>query len=255
MQNNLFDVSNKIVLITGSGRGIGLSLAKGFLSAGARVVLNNTKADALAELVKKLRAEGLDAYGYTFDVSDPEAVARHVDLIEREVGPIDVLINNAGIQRRAPLIDMETSDWKKVLDVNLTSVFLMGQAVARKMLVRGKGKIINISSLNAELARTNIGNYAASKGGLKMLTKSMATEWGPQGITTNALGPGYISTDLTKPLQDDPAFDGWVKSEVPLRRWGKPEDLIGTAIFLASAASDYINGTTIYVDGGWQASL
>lgn len=255
MGSNLFDVSGKIVVITGSGRGIGLSLAKGFLEAGARVVLNNTKAGALEKLVRELRESGLDAYGYTFDVSDPQAVAEYVDRIEREVGPIDVLVNNAGIQRRAPLIEMTNDDWNKVLSVNLTAAFQMGQAVARRMMQRGRGKIINISSLNAELARTNIGNYSASKGGLKMLTKAMATEWGGQGITANALGPGYIATDLTRPLQDDPAFDSWVKSEVPLRRWGKPEDLIGTAIFLASAASDYINGTTIYVDGGWQASL
>lgn len=255
MQQDLFSVRGKIVFITGSGRGIGLALARGYLEAGAQVVLNNTKPEEMTKLVARLWAEGLSAHGYSFDVSLQEDVTKHVDLIEREVGPIDVLINNAGIHRRAPLADMTAEDWRKVIDVNLTSAFLVGQAVARKMFPRGRGKIINITSLNAEMARTNIANYVASKGGLKMLTKAMATEWGKQGITTNAIGPGYIATDLTKPLQDDPSFDSWVKSEVPLGRWGKPEDLIGTALFLGSAASDYINGFTIYVDGGWQASL
>lgn len=255
MDTSMFSVAGKIVLITGSGRGIGFSMAEGYLRAGAIVVLNNTQPAAMAELLERLRGEGLPAHGYSFDVSDQAAVQHHVELIEREVGPIDVLINNAGIHRRAPLMDMTAEDWRTVLDVNLTSAFLMGQAVARRMMARGRGKIINITSLNAVMARSNIGNYAASKGGLTMLTKAMATEWGRHGITANAMGPGYIATDMTRPLQDDPAFDSWVKAEVPLGRWGKPEDLVGTAIFLGSPASDYINGFTIYVDGGWQASL
>lgn len=255
MVNELFGVENKLVLITGSGRGIGLCIAEGYLKAGARVVLNNTQPEAMEALLLKLRAQGFEAYGYSFDVSSQEEVLHHVERIERELGPIDVLFNNAGIHRRAPLMDMSVEDWRRVLEVNLTSAFMVGQAVARRMMPRGRGKIINITSLNAELARANIGNYAASKGGLKMLTKSMATEWGRYGITANALGPGYIATDLTRPLQEDPEFDRWVKSEVPLGRWGKPEDLLGAAIFLGSPASDYINGFTLYVDGGWQASL
>lgn len=255
MYNPLFDVEGKIVLITGSGRGLGLAYAKGYLKAGATVILNSTSAEKLAETVAMLRADGYNAYGYSFDVSDENKVIEAIEEIENTIGPIDVLINNAGIHKRNMLINMTPDEWRKVIDVNLTSAFLVGQAVARKMMVRGKGKIINITSLNAELARANIANYSSAKGGLKMLTKSMATEWGPLGITCNAIGPGYIETDLTKPLVEDPKFDAWVKSEVPMGRWGKPEDIIGTAIFLGSAASDYINGYTIYVDGGWQACL
>ena len=256
MENALFDVSGKIVLITGASRGLGLAYVTGYLRAGAVVVLNDVLPDALADAVERLRQEGYpQAYGYCFDVSDEEAVTRNIDRIEQEVGPIDVLINNAGIHRRHMLMDMPLADWRKVIDVNLTSAFIMGQAVARKMKQRGHGKIINVTSLNAELARANIANSSSAKGGLKMLTKSMANEWGEYGITCNAIGPGYIETDLTRCLVEDPQFDAWVKSEVPLRRWGLPEDLIGTAIFLGAPASDYINGFTIYVDGGWQASL
>ena len=217
--------------------------------------MNASGKETLTKVTAELKSRGYKAYAYAFDVSDEEQVKKAVDSIEEKVGPIDILINNAGIHRRNMLIDMTSEEWRKVIDVNLTSAFLVGQAVARKMIPRGKGKIINITSLNAELARQNIANYSSAKGGLKMLTKSMATEWGRYGITCNAIGPGYIETDLTKPLTEDPEFDGWVKKEVPLGRWGKPEDIIGTAIFLGSSASDYINGYTIYVDGGWQACL
>lgn len=255
MYNPIFDIEGKIALITGSGRGLGLSYAKGYLEAGATVILNDISQNELEQTVNTLRADGFNAYGYCFDVSDGEAVNSMIDKMELEVGPIDILINNAGIHRRAPLEEMTAADWRKVIDVNLTSAFLVGQAVALKMIQRGKGKIINITSLNAELARTNIANYSSAKGGLKMLTKSMATEWGKYGLTCNAIGPGYIQTALTQSLVDDPKFDAWVKSEVPLGRWGLPEDIVGTAIFLGSPASDYINGYTIYVDGGWQACL
>lgn len=255
MMNSLFDISGKIALITGSGRGLGLAYAKGYLEAGATVILNSTTEEALQKTVAKLRAEGYDAYGLCFDVSDESAVESAVEKIETEIGPIDILINNAGIHRRSPLSEMPLESWKRVLDVNLTGAFITGKAVAARMISRKKGKIINITSLNAELARNNIANYSSAKGGLKMLTKSMATEWGHYGITCNAIGPGYIETDLTKPLVEDPEFNAWVTGEVPLGRWGVPEDIIGTAIFLGSAASDYINGHTIYVDGGWQASL
>ena len=255
MYNSMFDVSDKTVVITGSSRGLGLAYAKGYLEAGATVVMNASGKETLTKVTAELKSRGYKAYAYAFDVSDEEQVKKAVDSIEEKVGPIDILINNAGIHRRNMLIDMTSEEWRKVIDVNLTSAFLVGQAVARKMIPRGKGKIINITSLNAELARQNIANYSSAKGGLKMLTKSMATEWGRYGITCNAIGPGYIETDLTKPLTEDPEFDSWVKKEVPLGRWGKPEDIIGTAIFLGSSASDYINGYTIYVDGGWQACL
>ena len=255
MYNPMFDVGGKIVLITGSGRGLGLTYAKGYLKAGATVILNDVVEETLKEVVAGLREEGYNAYGYCFDVSDENSVKDAVARIEAEVGPIGVLINNAGIHRRAPLAEMSAADWRKVIDVNLTSAFLVGQAVAQGMIARKKGKIINITSLNAVLARTNIANYSSAKGGLTMLTKSMATEWGRFGVTCNAIGPGYIKTDLTKPLVEDPEFNSWVVSEVPLGRWGDPEDIVGTAIFLGSPASDYINGYTIFVDGGWQACL
>ena len=252
---NLFSVKGKVVLITGSTRGLGRTLAEGFADAGAIVIINGRTSERVQEAVEAIRLTEGKAEGYAFDVSDQVAVKNAVIEIERDVGPIDVLINNAGIQRRAPLEELTYEDWKKVIDVNLSSVFLVSQLVAANMIKRRQGKIINITSLNAEMARPSIGNYCAAKGGLKMLTKSMATEWGKYNIKTNAIGPGYFSTDLTKKLEKDVEFDTWVKQEVPLGRWGVPEDLIGTAIYLASDASNYVNGHTVYVDGGWQASL
>lgn len=253
---NLFDISGKVALITGSSRGLGLAYAKGFLEAGAVVVMNGTNADTLSKAVDDLKAVGYNAHGYAFDVSDEKAVKENIEKIEKEVGAIEILINNAGIHRRHMLLDMPLEDWEKVINTNLTSTFIVAKEVARRMIDRKKGgKIINVSSLNTEMARPNIGNYCASKGGIKMLTKSMATEWGKYGINVNALGPGYIETDLTKPLIEDADFNKWVCSEVPLGRWGKPEDLVGAAIFLASSASDYVHGFSLYVDGGWQACL
>ncbi|MBN1186000.1 MAG: SDR family oxidoreductase [Bacteroidales bacterium] len=251
----LFDITNRIVLITGSSRGIGLSLAKGFAEAGAIVVMNGTKPESVTGEVENLNAKGYKVHGIAFDVTNPEAVAKSIKHIEDTIGPIDVLVNNAGIQRRFPLEEMPLEDWKKVLDVDLNSVFIVSQAVAKYMIPRRKGRIINITSLNAEAARPTIANYCAAKGGLKMFTKSMATEWGKYNILTNAIGPGYFLSDLTKPLSDDPKFDAWVKSEVPLQRWGNTDELKGAAIFLASDAASYVNGHTLYVDGGWQACL
>jgi gluconate 5-dehydrogenase len=255
MIDRLFSVRGRNVLITGSSRGLGFSLAKGFANCGARVVLNGVDRERLDKAVRELRDLGGAVEGRAFDVSRPEEVGRAVDDIEEHIGPISVLINNAGIHRRSPLEDMSLADWQKVLDVNLTSAFIVGQAVVKHMKKRRQGKIINITSLNAEMVRPTIGNYCAAKGGLKMLTKSMATEWGKYNLNINAIGPGYFLTDLTKKLADDPEFDAWVKKEVPLARWGNPEELIGTAIFLASEASSYISGFTVYVDGGWQACL
>ncbi|MCT8137627.1 glucose 1-dehydrogenase [Anaerobacillus sp. CMMVII] len=253
--NNLFSVQNKVVLITGSTRGLGLSLAKGFAEAGAFVVINGRTKHDVDEVVKQIQHKGGKSAGVAFDVTNRGAIETNIKKVEAEVGPIHVLINNAGIHRRAPLEELRDEDWKKVIDVNLNSAFYVSQTVFPYMRDRRKGKIINITSLNAEKARPNIGNYSAAKGGLKMLTKSMATEWGKYNIQTNAIGPGYFKTDLTEALVNDPDFDRWVKSEVPLQRWGIPEELIGTAIYLASDASNYVNGHTVYVDGGWQASL
>ena len=252
---NHFDVNDKVVLITGSSRGLGNTLANGFAKAGARVVLNGVDSERLDKAVSSLKEVSSNVHGYPFDVSDYETVKNIIPRIEDEVGSIDILINNAGIHRRAPLSEMTIEDWNKVIQVNLNAVFFISQQVSNKMIPRGRGKIINISSLNAEGARPNIANYCSAKGGIKMLTRSMATEWGPHNIQTNAIGPGYFKTDLTRILVEDPDFDAWVKQEVPLKRWGDPEELVGTAIYLASKASDYVNGISIYIDGGWQASL
>ncbi len=255
MIEQLFSVRGRNVLITGSSRGLGFSLAKGFARCGARVILNGLDRERLDKAVCELSGIGGAPAGRAFDVSQPDEVERAVQDIEEHIGPISVLVNNAGIHRRAPLEDMSIGDWQKVLDVNLTSAFIVARAVVKHMKPRRQGKIINITSLNAEMARPTIGNYCAAKGGLKMLTKAMATEWGQYNINVNAIGPGYFLTDLTKKLADDPAFDAWVKKEVPLARWGNPEELTGTAIYLASEASSYVNGFTVYVDGGWQACL
>ena len=252
---NYFDLTDKVVLITGSSRGIGNTLATGFASVGSRVVLNGVDPEHVDTAVDTLQAVSSTIYGYPFDVSDYDSVKNTIPKIEEEVGPIDVLINNAGIHRRAPLSEMTIEEWTQVIQINLNAVFYISQQVANRMIQRKKGKIINISSLNAEGARPTIANYCSAKGGLNALTRSMATEWGPHNIQTNGIGPGYFKTDLTRILVEDPKFDAWVKQEVPLQRWGDPEELIGTAIYLASRASDYVNGFTIYVDGGWRASL
>jgi len=250
-----FDVKDKVVLITGSSRGIGNILASGFASAGSIVILNGTDQETLDKAVNNLTKAGADVHGYRFDVTDYGLVEKMIPEIENDVGAIDILVNNAGIHRRAPISEMKMEECSRVIEVNLNAVFYLSQQVAKGMIKHGKGKIINISSINAEGARPTIANYCAAKGGLKMLTKSMATEWGPFNIQTNAIGPGYFKTELTKILQEDPAFDAWVKQEVPLQRWGDPDELVGTAIYLASKASDYVNGISIYIDGGWQASL
>jgi gluconate 5-dehydrogenase len=252
---NLFDVRGKVVLITGSSRGLGFAYATGFAEAGAKVIVNGTARESVDQAVEEIRrAEGFAA-GYPFDVTDSAQVERSVAQIERAVGPIDVLINNAGIHRRAPLAEMTVEEWKAVIEVNLNAAFIVARCVVTGMIARRRGKIINVTSLNAQAARPTIGNYCAAKGGLTMLTKAMATEWGPYNIQANAIGPGYFATDMTRPLVEDAAFDAWVKGNVPLGRWGDPTELVGTAIFLASEASSYINGHTVYVDGGWRASL
>ena len=252
---NLFSVTGKIVLVTGAARGLGLAFASGFAEQGATVVINDIAAEAAVAAAEQIRQAGGAAVAYPFDVTDEAQAAPSVARIEREVGPIDVLINNAGIHRRAPLAEMSVADWQAVIDVNLTGVFIVAKAVAKAMIERKQGVIINISSLNSEGARPTIGNYCAAKGGITMLTQSMALEWGKYNIRANAIGPGYFVTDMTRALAQNPDFDAWVKQSVPLARWGDPSELIGTAIFLASDASSYITGRTIYVDGGWRAGL
>ena len=202
-----------------------------------------------------LRAEGRSAHGEAFDVTDAQAVTAAIARIEETVGPIDVLVNNAGMQDRRPLEEFPPDAWRALLEVNLTSAFLVAQAVAQRMIPRRRGKIINVCSLQSEVGRPGIAPYAAAKGGLKMLTKGMCADWGRHGIQVNGLGPGYFVTELTKPLRDDPEFDRWLRARTPAGRWGEPEELVGAAVFLAAPASDFVNGQILYVDGGLLAVI
>jgi gluconate 5-dehydrogenase len=252
---NTFRLDGRVALITGSSAGIGLALARGLGQVGATVVLNGRSNDKLTATADALRAEGLQVHSRAFDVTDAAAVCAAVDDIEASIGPIQVLINNAGIQRRAPLQDFPLEDWHELMRTNLDSVFLMGQAVARKMIPRKKGKIVNICSVQSELGRPNIAPYTASKGAVKMLTKGMAIDWGPHGINVNGLGPGYFKTELNEKLVADETFSAWLIGRTPSRRWGNVEDLAGAAVFLASDASAFVNGHILYVDGGVTATL
>jgi gluconate 5-dehydrogenase len=252
----LFSLAGRRALITGSGQGIGLRLARGLAAAGAAVVLNDIDRERLARAVAELRAEGIAAAGAAFHVARPDEVGPAIAETERTGGPIDILFNNAGIHRYAALADMELARWQEVIDVNLTGAFVVAQAVARRMIARGAGgKIVNLCSLMSEAARPTTGNYTAAKGGLKLLTKAMAVEWGRHGIQANGIGPGYILTDLTRHLAAQPDFDAWVKSRTPAGRWGSPDDLVGAAVFLSAPASDFVNGQVLYVDGGFLAGL
>ncbi|KQR78960.1 gluconate 5-dehydrogenase [Burkholderia sp. Leaf177] len=252
----LFDLSGRTALVTGSARGIGFALAEGLANAGASVIINGTRADTVNEAVTRLANKGLKAQGRAFDVTSEQAVHDAFAHWDEQGVQIDIVINNAGIQFRKPLIELELSDWQRVIDTNLTSAFIVSKQAAKRMIARGKGgKIVNIGSLTSEGARATVGAYTAAKGGIKMLTRAMSAEWAASNIQANAIGPGYILTDMNKPLVENPTFDAWVKSSNPSQRWGSPEELVGTAVFLSSAASSYVNGQIIYVDGGWLAVL
>ncbi|MBN3725456.1 SDR family oxidoreductase [Burkholderia sp. Ac-20379] len=253
---SLFDLSGRTALVTGSARGIGFALAEGLAAAGARVIVNGTQADTVAAAVARLAERGFDAQGRAFDVTDEHAVADAFAQWDADGVAIDILVNNAGIQFRQPLVELALGDWQRVIDTNLTSAFIVGQQAARRMIARGTGgKIINIGSLTSEAARATVGAYTAAKGGIKMLTRAMSAEWAQSNIQANAIGPGYILTDMNRPLVENASFDAWVKSSNPTQRWGKPEELVGTAVYLASAASSYVNGQIVYVDGGWLSVL
>ncbi len=256
-KNSLFDLTGRTALITGSSQGLGLAMARGLVQAGAAVVLNGRDARKLAASAEVLRAEisGARVSIAAFDVTDGAACHAAVAKIEAEFAPIDILINNAGIQQRAPLAEMTETQWRAVLDTNLTSVFLVARAVAPRMIARGAGKIINTCSVMSEVSRLTIANYAAAKGGVKMLTRAMAVEWAKHGLQCNGLGPGYIVTELNRALVENVDFNKWICGRTPAGRWGKPEELVGAAVFLSSAASDFVNGQIIYVDGGLLAAL
>jgi gluconate 5-dehydrogenase len=251
----LFDLSGRIALVTGSSAGIGLALARGLAGAGAAVVLNGRNDAKLQQAAARLRDEGAMVHAMAFDVTSADATAEAVQRIERGVGAIDILVNNAGMQRRAPLDEFAQADWHELMRTNVDSVFIVGQAVARMMIPRRRGKIINICSVQSELGRPNIAPYTASKGAVKMLTKGMAIDWGQHGIQVNGLGPGYFKTELTQPLVDNPEFSNWLVNRTPSRRWGDVDDLVGAAVFLASDASAFVNGHILYVDGGVTAAL
>ncbi|MGW6013382.1 SDR family oxidoreductase [Streptomyces sp. NPDC055210] len=253
MTHPLFDIGGRTALVTGSSRGIGLALARGLAEAGCTVVLNGRDPDRLAEAAARL--PGTAVHTAAFDVTDGPSVAAGIADVEERVGPLDILVNNAGMQLRSPLLEFTDSDWHRILDTNLTSAFLVGREAARGMTARGHGKIVNICSLQSEVARPGIAPYAATKGALKMLTKGMCADWGPHGVQVNGLGPGYIETELTQPLVDDPEFSAWVRRRTPAGRWGRTEDLVGGVLFLASPAADFVSGQILYVDGGMTSVL
>lgn len=256
MSINLFDLTGKTALITGGVHGLGMAMAKGLGHAGAKIVVNDLSQEALDKAVAEYKSVGIEAYGYVFNVTDEKAVIASITQIETEVGPIDILINNAGIIKRTPIIEMEVEDFAAVINVDLISPFIVSKNVAKGMIQRGGGKIINICSMMSELGRDSVSAYAAAKGGLKMLTRSMATEWAKFNIQTNGIGPGYFATSQTAPIRvDGHPFNEFIVSRTPAGRWGDPDDLQGAAIFLSSKASDFVNGHIVYVDGGILATI
>ena len=255
MTHPLFDLTGKTALITGSSQGIGQSLAAGLASAGATIVLNGRDTAKLAAAAETLRQTGATVHELPFDVTDHAATRTAIDGFETATGPIDILINNAGMQHRAPLEDFPPDAFDRLMKTNVTSVFNVGQAVARHMIARGRGKIINIASIQTALARPGIAPYTASKGAVSNLTKGMATDWGPKGLQVNAIAPGYFDTPLNAALVADPDFTAWIGKRTPVGRWGNLPELQGAAIFLAAEASSYVNGHTLFVDGGMSACL
>jgi gluconate 5-dehydrogenase len=247
---NPFNLDGKTALVTGAARGIGYAIAEALAGAGARVILNGRSAAALDEAAFALRATGATIETSVFDVTDAAAARAEIGRIEAEIGAIDILINNAGIQRRAPLDQFDDKDWRELMATNLDSIYYVSKAVAPHMIARGRGKIVNIGSVQCDLARPGIAPYTASKGAVRNLTRGMCADWARHGIQVNAIAPGYFATPMNRALVEDPVFDDWLRKRTPAARWGNLEDLHGIAIFLSSGASDFINGQTIFVDGG-----
>lgn len=252
----LFSLKGKKAIITGGTHGLGMAMAEGLAQAGAELIITGTTPSKMEEALQHYKDKGFTATGYLFDVTDEVAAEENVAKIEATHGPIDILVNNAGIIKRVLAIDMPVEDFRKVLDVDLVGAFIMSKYVAKGMIARRSGKIINICSMMSELGRTNVSAYAAAKGGLKMLTKNLATEWAPYNIQVNGIGPGYFATSQTEPIRvDGNPFNEFIISRTPAGKWGDPDDLAGAAIFLSSKASDFVNGQIIYVDGGILATI
>ncbi|MEX1063502.1 MAG: gluconate 5-dehydrogenase [Balneolaceae bacterium] len=254
--NSLFDLSGKRAFVTGASHGLGMAMAKGLADAGAELIVNGTTPSRMEEAVKEYERDGHKVHSFIFDVTDEEQAKKHIDKIENEIGPIDILVNNAGIIKRTLLKDMDVEDYRKVIDVDLVGPFIMAKQVVRYMIPRKEGKIINICSMMTELGRDSVGAYAAAKGGLKMLTRNMATEWARYNLQINGIGPGYFATSQTEPIRKDGhPFNDFIITRTPAGRWGEPSDLAGTAVFLSSKASDFVNGQVVYVDGGILATI
>ncbi len=252
----MFDLSGKVALVTGASYGIGYAIAKGLAGAGAKIVFNDIKQELVDKGLESYKADGIDAVGYVCDVTDEDAVNAMIAKIETEVGVVDILVNNAGIIKRIPMCEMSAAEFRQVIDVDLNAPFIVSKAVIPSMIKKGHGKIINICSMMSELGRETVSAYAAAKGGLKMLTKNIASEYGEYNIQCNGIGPGYIATPQTAPLREvqpdgsKHPFDSFILAKTPAARWGDPEDLAGPAVFLASDASNFVNGHVLYVDGG-----
>lgn len=257
MSLSLFDLSGKTALITGASHGLGMAIAIGLTNAGAKIIINGRSQERLEKAKKEYAAAGVEVAAYEFDVTNEKQVVKSIDAMEKAVAPIDILVNNAAIIKRVPILEMEVEDFRQVLDIDLVGPFIMAKHVVSRMINRGNGgKVINMCSMMSEVSRNTVSAYAAAKGGLKMLTKEMADEWAKLGIQTNAIGPGYFATDQTAPIRvDGHPFNDFIVKRTPARRWGNPEELQGAAIFLASKASDFVNGHILYVDGGILATL
>lgn len=248
--NNLFSLQGKRILITGSGQGIGYVMAQGLAQYGAEIIINDISAERAEQAAMKLRDEGATAHTAVFNVTDPDSVEAAIAQIEENIGAIDVLFNNAGIQRRHPFTEFPVKEWNDVIAVNQTAVFLVSQAVAKRMMTRQAGKIVNICSMQSELGRDTITPYAAAKGAVKMLTRGMCVELARHNIQVNGIAPGYFKTAMTQALVDDKAFTDWLCKRTPAARWGDPQELVGAAVFLSSNASNFVNGHLLFVDGG-----
>lgn len=255
MSLDIFSLAGRTALVTGSSMGIGYTLARGLARAGASVVLNARRADLLAAAADRLRAEGLDVHALAFDVTDNDAVEAAVARIEAEIAPLDIVVNNAGMQLRKPVGEWSPEEWHRIIDTNLTSAWFVSRAVGMRMLERGAGKVIFVCSAQSELGRRTIVPYTASKGGVRMMVRGLCAEWAGSGIQVNGVGPGYFATELTSALVADKDFDTWLRGRIPAARWGDPEELVGACVFLASPASSYVNGQIVYVDGGLLAAI